>query len=342
MLATMCEGDVFAACGQPGTLRFPSDFGSHPAFSVEWWYITGWLRDERGRPFGMQVTFFRTRPAVQEDNPSAFAPKQLLFAHGALGDLEVGRLQHDQRAARAGFGLAAAAEHTTDVRVDDWSLVLQGGRYIASVPARTFALSLHFSPTQPLLLEGQRGFSRKGPRAEEWSCYYSQPHLDVSGSVTSRGRSHRVIGMAWLDHEWSNNYLAKEAPGWDWTGINFDDGSALMAFRIRARDGTNYWASATYREPGKDPVTLPPLAVHFEPLRNWRSPHTGASYPVAMRLRVGERELELQPLMDDQELDSRASVGAVYWEGAVEVKERGRVVGRGYLELTGYVNALKL
>lgn len=323
-------------------MRFPGDFGAHPAFSIEWWYITGWLRDERGRPFGMQVTFFRRRPKVQDGNPSSFSPKQLLFAHGALGDVEVGRIQHDQRVARAGFDLAEAAEHTTEVHIDDWGLSLQDRRYVASIPARTFALSLEFAPKQPVLLEGQRGFSRKGLNDKEWSCYYSQPHLDVTGSVTSQGRSHRVTGRAWLDHEWSDNYLAKGAAGWDWAGINFDDGSALMAFRIRTREGTDYWASATFREAGRDPVTSPPYAVRFEPLRTWRSPHTGASYPVAMRLRVGERELELQPLMDDQELDSRASVGAVYWEGAVEVKERGRVVGRGYLELTGYVSALKL
>jgi predicted secreted hydrolase len=193
-----------------------------------------------------------------------------------------------------------------------------------------------------VLPEGQRGFSRKGPGTREWSCYYSQPHLSVSGSVTSQGRSRAVTGVAWLDHEWADNYLAKGAPGWDWTGINFDDGSALMAFRIRARDGADYWASATFREAGRDAVTSPPFAVRFEPLRTWRSPHTGASYPVAMRLHIADRELELQPLMDDQELDSRASVGAVYWEGAVEVKERGRRVGRGFLELTGYVSALKV
>lgn len=52
--------------------------------------------------------------------------------------------------------------------------------------------------------------------------------------------------------------------------------------------------------------------------------------------------LRLDPLMGDQELDSRESTGAVYWEGAVRVSRNGADVGRAYLELTGYANALRI
>jgi predicted secreted hydrolase len=85
-----------------------------------------------------------------------------------------------------------------------------------------------------------------------------------------------------------------------------------------------------------------PGDVQFEPLRRWRSPRTEVEYPVAMRLRAGEREFVLEPLLDDQELDSRASTGVIYWEGAVMAKERDRIVGRGYLELTGYWKPVRL
>ena len=61
-------------------LEFPRDHGAHPETLTEWWYITGWLKDAAGAALGMQITFFRSRPRVQEENPSAFAPKQLLFA----------------------------------------------------------------------------------------------------------------------------------------------------------------------------------------------------------------------------------------------------------------------
>jgi predicted secreted hydrolase len=47
--------------------------------------------------------------------------------------------------------------------------------------------------------------------------------------------------------------------------------------------------------------------------------------------------------MDNQELDSRTSTGSIYWEGLSELlDERGRRVGLGYLEMTGYAGALRL
>src|SRR4030081_2053408 len=127
-------------------LQFPKDAGAHPAFRSEWWYITGWLQDARGNNFGIQVTFFRTRPRGAETNPSAFAPRQLLFAHAAIADARHGKLRHDQRAARAGFGLAGAAEDTTAVWIDDWSLKLVGESYVATIAARDFQFELRFTP----------------------------------------------------------------------------------------------------------------------------------------------------------------------------------------------------
>ncbi len=326
--------------GRP--IEFPRDHGAHPEYRTEWWYITGWVSGPAGEPIGVQITFFRNRPMLQEDNPSAFAPKQLLFAHAAVADPRNGRLVHDQRAARAGFGLAEAAEDTTRVRIDDWSLTLEDGRYLARIVARELELTLAFRPTQAILLQGDRGVSRKGPLPKQASYYYSWPQLDVSGSVRTSGKTTAVTGRAWLDHEWSSEYLAPEAAGWDWTGIDLDDGGAFMAFRMRAKAGGVVWAAATHRDPPGRVRTYGPDAVTFVPLRSWRSPRTGAEYPVAMQVRAGGLQFELQPLMDDQELDARGSTGTVYWEGAVRATEGGKERGRGYLELTGYWRPLKL
>ena len=323
-------------------LQFPRDYGSHPRFRNEWWYITGWLRTSGGGELGMQITFFRNRPRVAEEISSRFAPRQLLFAHAALADPEAGRLLHDQRAARAGFGLAEAAEGRTDVAIEDWSLKQTDGGYAAEVAARDFRYALRFEAKQPPLLQGERGFSRKGPGAAQASYYYSRPHLAVSGSVVIQGRELEVSGEAWLDHEWSSEPLAQEAVGWDWIGINLADGGALMAFRMRAKEGGSFWAGGAVRSAGGRMRILKPGEVRFEPLRRWRSPWTGAEYPVAMRVQVGAMILELEPLMDDQELDARASTGTVYWEGAVRARQGGKPAGQGYLELTGYWKPLKL
>ena len=326
--------------GRP--LAFPADEGGHPDFRSEWWYVTGWLRDAQQRECGFQVTFFRNRPGVAEGSASRFAPKQLLFAHAAIADPALGRLRVDQRAARQGFGLAYAGNGKTDVRIDDWSLVQSGEQYAAKVAARDFALDLDLRASSPPLLQGDRGVSRKGPDAVDASFYYSRPQLAVKGTVAIERETRDVEGLAWLDHEWSSRYLPQGAVGWDWTGIDFDDGAALMAFRIRDRAGNALWAGGGLRDASGASRELSRDAIVFTPLRRWRSPRTGIDYPVSFRLRAGDVDVTLEPLFPDQELDARIGVGTVYWEGAVRAAIGGRQAGRGYLELTGYGQPLHI
>lgn len=297
---------------------FPRDHGSHPGFRTEWWYLTGWLDG----PMGFQVTFFRARPGADENNPSSFTPRQILLAHAAIADPKRGQLVHEERAARAGFSLAEAKEARTDVWIDDWRLEQAGEQYRARIPGRDVDLDLTLSARQ-IVLQGENGISRKGRRPEEASYYYSRPQMKVAGKVNGK----EVSGTAWLDHEWSSAYLAPEAAGWDWCGINLFDGSSLMAFRMRDREGGVYYA---------------PPGISFEVVRTWKSPRTGVAYPVSMVVQKDDLKIKLEPLMDDQELDARTSTGTIYWEGAVRAFSGNAEVGRGYLELTGYWKPMKL
>lgn len=341
--STAPRADTEYAVVTPGhALKFPEDEGSHPEFRTEWWYLTGWLQRAGGKPLGFQITFFRTRPKLEGDNPSAFAPRQILMAHVALSDPEVGRLLHDQHIARAGFNLAEARQGKTHVWIDDWSLEQSGTNYLARIPAREFELELKFGATLAPLLEGENGFSRKGPAKFSASYYYSLPQLKVSGHITRQGKPEAVTGSAWLDHEWSSSYLDHGAVGWDWIGINLDNGGALMVFRIRDKQGGTYWAGGAYLQPDGKRTELNAGDIDFLPLRQWRSARTGANYPVAWRVRAGDLTITLEPLMDDQENDARASTGTIYWEGAVRVLQNGQPIGHGYLELTGYWRPLKM
>jgi predicted secreted hydrolase len=325
----------------PRTLRFPRDFGSHAELHTEWWYITGNAKAGT-REFGFQLTFFRSRVDQTQAMRSAFAARQLIFAHAALTDLEGRRLWHDQRIARAGFGVASAAEDDTDVRLRDWTLQRDGKGYAARLPAEGFGLDLRFTPTQPVLLQGDAGLSHKGPGAEQASYYYSEPHLAAQGRLTLQGRGFEVQGTAWLDHEWSDAYLHPDAAGWDWIGMNLFDGSALMAFQIRRRDGTALWAGGSLRTPDGRVQVFGPEDLRFEAQGRWISPRTRAEYPVRWRIRTPAGAFGVRALLDDQELDSRGSTGAVYWEGLSELLDaQGKTVGRGYLELTGYAQALR-
>jgi predicted secreted hydrolase len=327
----------------PGyAMRFPHDEGSHPEFRLEWWYITGWLTDAAARPLGFQITFFRARPELKHDNPSAFTPREIMIAHAALSDPAYGRLSHAQRAARAGFNLAAASVGGTRAWIDGWWLEQRDNIYRARLPAREFQFDFTFTPTQAPLLQGETGFSRKGPAPESASYYYSLPHLKVTGTLARQGNPQSVTGSAWLDHEWSSSYMAKEAVGWDWIGINLDDGSALMAFRMRGKDGDSFWAGGALRRPAASVTVFAPSEVRFMPRREWRSSRTGTSYPVSWLVKAGDLELAIEPLMDDQEHDVRLTTGTIYWEGAVRALYQGKPVGRGYLELTGYGRPLRL
>jgi len=327
----------------PGkALEFPADYGSHPDFRTEWWYVTGWLTTERGESLGFQITFFRSKPDIADDNPSAFSPRQILIAHCAISDPKRGRLWQDQRVRRAGMGLAQAAQGDTEVSIEQWSFMRQEGRYLARIRAEDFSFDLEFEATQAVLVNGEAGLSRKGPSAGATSYYYSVPHLRVSGSLTRSGERSTVHGEAWLDHEWSSEYLDADAVGWDWLGINLDDGGALMAFRIRGPHGEQRWAGGTLRSANGAVDILKPEQVGFRETRRWISSRTAISYPVEWVVRAGDLTLNITPLLDDQENDTRLTTGAIYWEGAVRASVAGVSVGRGYLELTGYGDRLRL
>lgn len=371
-------------------IRLPHDHGAHPAFRTEWWYFTGWFTDvggnsaaqasslgmgpEKGaRPsaldaqsaLGIQITFFRTAPASDPANPMRMAPRQLLLAHVAVASRQHGKLIHDQIARRIGLADASLSDVDAagrfDMRIGRWRLArLANGTWQADIDSGELRLRCEFAPSQAEWLQGEQGFSRKGPAQAQASHYITLPHLESKATLQIKGQpgARQLAGVTWMDHEWSSSVLDERAVGWDWVGLHGDDGSSLMAFRIRG-GGKNR------PEPG-NPATPPEdiwqhaqvrladgrlqsfAQVRFEPLEQWTSPRTGTVWPVAMRMELDDRIFELRPLMPDQELDSRLSTGTVYWEGAVQVLERSRSTGdtrpwgRGYLELTGYWKPMKL
>ncbi len=336
------EATQYAAVLRGRPLVFPRDHGAHPDFRNEWWYATGWLELPAGRPIGFQATFFRVRTGIGENSASAFAPRQLVLAHAALADPRRARLIHDERSARAAFGRAGFEENRARVWVGDWRFEAGEDGYRVAVTSDNFAYALTLKASAPPLPNGAAGFSAKAADERHASYYYSEPQLAVQGSVTLGGTTNVVKGRAWLDHEWSSELMPEEARGWDWTGINLDGGAALMLFRLRDATGKATWSGGSFRDAAGTVSILAPSEVAFEPLRRWQSARTGVSYPVEWRLKAGARVFELKALFDDQELDSRRSTGTIYWEGAARLFEDGREIGRGYLEMTGYSERLRL
>ena len=350
------EGEDPVRRGRP--LRFPRDHGAHLGAAIEWWYITGDLREPGGRRHGFQITFFRSRTGLAADLDSRFAARHLLFAHAALTDLGAQAHLHAQRIARwsgdEASRLARASLRDTDLLLGGWTLqrldVDGGSLYrtrFGSAPGgsgpQDFELQLELRATQPLLLQGDAGFSRKGPDEAQASHYLSEPQLAVQGTLRRAVQSLPVSGRAWLDHEWSDQLMHPEAVGWDWIGMNLDDGAALTAFRLRRADGSSVWAGGSWRSATGAIQVFEPGDVRFTPGRIWASPASGARYPLQWTVDTPSGRFEVRALLDAQELDSRGSTGTVYWEGLSDLYDtQQRRVGSGYLEMTGYAGRLRL
>ena len=333
---------------RPRVLVFPKDYGAHPEFRTEWWYLTGWLGSGENA-LGFQITFFRSRTQHSPDNPSRFAPQQLLFAHAALAIPAEGKLRYADVAGRVGTAGASFDTTDTQLHLANWTMERTANdRYQFYIPADTFTLRLDAIPSQGPLLRGDRGYSAKGPSPELASYYYSRPQLNVIAQIELKEKSLKAkqgalikySGIGWLDHEWSSSLLMTGAVGWDWIGINLLDGGSIMAFRIRDKAGKTLFSEWDRRDQKGRVLERHSNAI-WEVVGQWKSPRSLANYPKGFLIRVGNQELRLQTLIQDQELDARASTGGFYYEGAVEMSQNKVVIGRGYLELTGYSQAVK-
>ncbi len=337
-------------------LHFPRDHGAHLGAAIEWWYLTGELRGADNTLFGFQITFFRSRTGLAETLPSRFAPRHLLFAHAALSEPGKRRHTHAQRIARwsgdEDAAPARASRHDTDLRLGGWTLQRSDERGLSLYQTRfgsgteaadAFELQLELHATQPPLLQGDAGFSRKGPEEAQASHYLSEPQLQARGVLRRGGERFAVVGRAWLDHEWSDSLMHPDAVGWDWIGMNLDDGGALTAFDLRRADGSSLWAGGSHRSADGRLRIFAPESVRFTPGRLWTSASSGAVYPLQWRIDTPVGRFEVEALLDAQELDTRAGTGTIYWEGLAELRDaQQQRVGSGYLEMTGYAGRLQL
>ena len=338
--AVTAEG--WRQAGSGHVWRFPRDHGSHPEYRIEWWYYTGNLASGRGRRFGYQVTFFRVGVDPAPANPSRWAVRDLYMAHLAVTDLATGRHLFAERLDRGGLGWAGAREGTLDVWNGGWRASLDGDRHRLEVVDRGFGVELDLEPGRGPTLHGENGLSRKGPSAGNASQYYSMTRMPTAGRVRLDDEWVAVTGASWMDHEFGTTFLEPGQVGWDWFSLQLDDGADLMVFQLRRADGRpDVHSAGTWVEGGGAVTALQGGDVGLVPGRRWTSPASGAAYPVEWRVELPGRQVSLAvtAALDAQELDTAASTGVTYWEGAVTVTGRvgGRQVrGRGYLEMTGY------
>lgn len=373
--APVSAGAGFARADGPRPIQFPADHGPHNDFQTEWWYYTGNLTAVTGERFGYQLTFFRRAlvpPAERANRDSAWSTDQVYMAHFALTDVNGGKHYSYEKLARGAAGLAGAQAEPFRVWLEDWEVAAPtgAGRESKSTsesekPAKTdwgaagqtrlwaavqdpisglnLNLDLNLMNLKTPVLQGDQGYSRKGPESGNASYYVSLTRLATAGAVTINGTLFTVDGLSWMDHEWSTSALGAEQIGWDWFSIQLDDDAELMVFQLRRADGSvDAFSSGTWIAADGATRRLGPDDFSIQPTRTWRSPRTGGEYPAGWILTVPSADLQLTvtPWLADQEMQ----VSYAYWEGAVKVKGTtgGKVVaGNGYVELTGYAGSMQ-
>ena len=338
------EGGGFNRVLTPRPFQFPQDHGPHPEYRTEWWYVTGNLEGPGGEAYGFQFTIFRS--GLSPDDPagqSPWATNQVYMGHFALTDVRNGTFRAYERFARGAQGLAGGRAAPFRVWLEDW--VLEGppsgeGLFPLKLTAGEGdrGVSLVLRPSKPMVLQGDRGLSQKGPEPGNASFYYSFTRLAAEGNITVEGEELPVQGEAWLDREWSSSALSPDQVGWDWFALQLSDGRDLMYYQLRLRDGTADPLSKgvlVERDGRTQPLTSE--MIELTVLERWESPMGGDSYPSRWRIAIPDEDIDLDviPLLSDQELDLTFR----YWEGAVGVEGLAGgtpVEGRGYVELTGY------
>lgn len=336
---------------EPGwQFEWPRDHAVHPDFKTEWWYFTGNLRAADGRRFGYQLTFFRQgvrAPGNRVKAQSRFVLDDLHFGHFAITDIAGQRFHFAQRLLRGAFGEAGFGGTEGDTRLawlGDWSLKTdeKGAMHFhAKDGPRTLALELR--STKPWVLHGDAGWSVKADVPGHASQYYSGTRLASKGTLQIDGRSLEVEGESWFDHEWATNQLAPGQIGWDWFSVQLDDGTELMIYQLRKKDGSADGASSGSFIAADGSVRhLSASEIRLKPTKHWESPKTKGRYPVEWRVEIPGLRLSLDVTtpLQAQEL---ALEPVAYWEGVIDVKGSragAALKGHGYLELTGYAGEL--
>ncbi|NEW88252.1 iron ABC transporter permease [Rhodopseudomonas sp. WA056] len=326
------DAGEFAPVVRGRKLVFPDDHGPHPEFRIEWWYLTANLRDASGNAYGAQWTLFRQAmtPGPQR---GGWANQQIWMAHA--GVTGAGMHRFAEKFSRGGVGVAEVEAAPFGAVIDDWAMQATESMQAETLSplsvtasAADFSYALKLSADRPLVLQGDNGYSRKSERGQA-SYYYSQPYFTASGTLTLDGRAIVVEGVAWMDREWSSQPLASDQTGWDWFSLHLSSGDKVMLFRLRQRDGSNYFAGNWIGTDGRS-VPLSPDQITLEPLGYTTIGER--KLPTRWQVAVAGHELAIEttPLNPT----SWMGTSFPYWEGPITFN--GNRSGVGYLEMTGY------
>lgn len=322
----------------PGeAVTLPTDLYMQNGYRIQWWYFTGHLYDAQGREFGYELTFFAA--GVQKRHyESKFGVNTIYLCHFAISDIEGKKFYHFSNADSGAYDFAGADNRRLHVWVDQDSLEGNLKKMHIKAHANEADLDLVLVPRKPVVLNGEKGYSRKSEESPLIaSLYFSSTDLETTGTVKLGNTLFPVKGKSWFDRELSSQGLAKNEAGWDWFALQLDDGQEIMLYVIRKKDGSiDRYSSGTLVDAKSNFRHLAKDDYRIEVLSSYTSKKTGIRYPSKWEIIIPREKLQLAvtPLMEDQEFTGGQMRGDSYWEGACKVE--GSAQGRAYVEMTGY------
>ncbi len=348
------DSSDFLSVTGPCKIQLPKDHGAHPDYRTEWWYYTGNVFSDEGNQYGFQLTIFRTgisSPSDQKKWPepaSDWRTAHMYMAHASISDINGKRYLHAEKISRGVLGLADATQQAgvTNAYLGNWSVIISSEKHKLAAETDDFTIDFTLTSDKSPVFHGDDGYSRKGSAPERASCYYSYTRLQTKGTLVLDGKKMSVHGLSWMDHEFSTEVLEPGINGWDWFCLQFSDRTELMVFQLRKDDGTIHPASSgTFVDKDGNTSHLSNDDIDIQQLKHWKSPHSGAKYPIQWEMNISKIELQISILsnLNDQEMQARKSLGVVYWEGSVSAGGKRRaqpVTASGYVEMTGYEKPL--
>jgi predicted secreted hydrolase len=354
-------------------ISLPKDIGPHSLTDVEWWYYFAFLNGEHGGKYAVMGAFYQAGelPILKGHylifslinlskcsfQSSSFIDKR--FAENILyintpvyllqcpNDENVKNLwkyliQGKLPAPHHWLSHASIEKAPKRLLYDNSSMIFKdtkNGQFEVTVSGNGAETSLVFNSLKPVSLIGETGKPDK-------LYYYSFPRNKVKGYIKKNHSTEYVTGEGWFDHQWGYRGDLITKTGWNWFGLQLEDGRELLINEFRAiKTGDTFSPMANLIEHNGELKFTRNLTL--QPSNYWKSPLTNAIYPLNWIITIPEfnMTINISAVFKEQEMPVIAPLNAI-WEGVCsvsgkETKPNRRSVpltGKGFLELVGYAN----
>jgi predicted secreted hydrolase len=349
-------------------ISLPKDAGPHNDSNIEWWYFFAYLNGDQGGKYAVMASFFRVGELevgkghyiihtvidlkrkkrfnfssidskVKLGMLTLYLPFYLLLhpTDSRMWRLYKTLLKGDIPQPHTHLKKARLKEHPTELVYGNHWLKFKGedeSAFDVILKEKNSEVQLEFTPAKPAVLIG-------GDGKPDDLYYYSTTRNIVNGTIKTDGGTEYVSGKGWFDHQWGRDYSLAKGSGWNWFGLQLNDGRELLLNEMTSGKPDSSMANIIEKD-GSIRFTR---GVSFQKIKSWKSLRTNARYPVEWQISIPEfgMDLHVEATFPNQEMLIIGPIQAI-WEGTCKVtgKEthangKGKSLeGKGFMELVGY------